>query len=1077
MSIPRLSPLLVGSVAAAFAVLIAGPLPAQQGVVTGRVTSAQGNPLGGANVTVANTNISAVTSADGSYRLTVPGAVPGRQVSLTARYIGHRPSIVQVTLGPGPQTLNFSLAADPFRLDEVVVTGTAEAVEARKLSFAVAKISDEQLKEVPGSNVLVAIQGKVAGARLVPISAQPGSEVAIRLRGASSIGGRQDPLFIVDGVISRFGLADMAPEDVERVEIVKGAAASSLYGSDAANGVVQIFTKRGRSLPEGTLRVTARTEAGVNNMPKRMTFSQSHAWEVNETANYCVTQNATWTVDPVGNYCLGATGARLIKGDQVADNEFAVSFDPWDALVKAGRFWTAYASVGQRRGTTNFNASVENTRNEGVIFGLGGYTRQNFRLNLDQQFRPNLDGSFSSFYGTSTNGRAAEGAGSPFFGLMFVQPDVDITEPDSVWGFECTVPLSGDVANDFNPLCELENRKITQDRNRFSGSGRLRWRMLDWLTAEGSFAYDQEAESYKDITPFGFPAPSGTPTQGSLLERTLNNYQYNTGATLTSSKTFGSITNTTRVAAVFENQRNRTLQAFSGTLLVARVPEFPGADQSTHRAFSRDEVIRNQNFYAVTTFDINGRYILDGLVRRDASSLFGPDSRWSTWYRVSGAWRVTEDVRLPGIDELKFRGSYGTAGLRPGFSNQYEILVVTPGGFSKDTLGNPALKPARAAELEVGANLEFGGGRFNAEYTYAQKTTKDQILPVDLPAVAGFKAQWQNTGELQSKTHEATLGARLIESRSTTLTLNIVGDRTRQVITQWDLPERLYSFGQQPSAFFLGDNSNLGVLYGNLWIRNIDQLYDDPDRAALSGPGQTWSRDSVMVNEDGYVVRKSAYGTIDERAIKYVTCKRQDASGACVETTNIVQIGDGNPEFNLSFGATLNVRRFVVNGLLDWSYGGDLYNGTRQWAFQATRDQAQDQGEATGKPDNAGTCGTAQADPTLGSCPRKALPYYAVGFYNGLDPNDFFIEPGSYAKLKELSVNYTFVREQLQKIGLGGLQELRVGIIGRNLFTITNYSGLDPEVSGLEGDPFQVRMDWFQYPQFRTYTAVVELTF
>ena len=1073
MRVSRFGPLLLGTVAAAVAVLLASPLPAQQGVITGRVTSAAGAPLGGASVSVATTTVTAVTAADGTYRITVPGAVAGRQLTLTARYIGHRPGVQSVTLGPGPMTVNFQLAADPFRLDEVVVTGTAEAVEARKLSFAVAKISDQQMKEVPGANALVAIQGKVAGARLVPLSAQPGSEVAIRLRGATSIGGRQDPLFIVDGVISRFGLADIAPEDVERVEIVKGAAASSLYGSDAANGVVQVFTKRGRSLPEGTLRVTVRTEAGVNNMPKRMTFSRSHAWEVNETPTYCTSNG--WTVDPKSNlYCLGATGGRITKADQIADNAFPTYYDPWSALVKSGRFWTGYVSVGQRRATTNFNASFENTRNEGVIFGLGGYTRQNYRLNLDQQFRPNVDGSFSAFYGASTNGRAAEGTGSPFFGLMFVQPDVDITAPDpkGLWTYQCTVPLSGDVANDFNPLCELANRKITQDRNRFSGSGRLRWRMVDWLTAEGSFAYDQEGDFYKDFTPFGYPTSTGTPTQGSLFERTRNNYQYNTSATLTGSKTFGSITNTTRIATVFENQRNRRLESSSGTLLVARVPEFNAADPSTHRTASRDERIKNLNFYAVTTFDINGRYIVDGLIRRDASSLFGPENRWSTYYRVSGAWRVTEDVRLPGIDEFKLRASYGTAGLRPRFDNQYEILLVTPGGFTKDVLGNPLLKPARAAEIEVGTNLEFGGGRFNAEYTYAQKTTRDQILEVDLPAVAGFKTQWQNTGELRSKTHEATLGARVIDTRSTSLTLNIVGDRTRQVITQWDLPERLYSFQQMPAAFFLGKNSNLGVLYGNRWIRNIDELYDDPAKKALSGPGQTWSRDSVMVNEDGYVVRRSAYGTVNERAIKYVRCKRQDASGTCVETTNIVRIGDGNPDFNLSFGATLNLSRLTVNGLLDWSYGGDLYNGTRQWAFQATRDRAQDQG---GKPQNAATCGTV-SDP-MPSCPEKALPYYAVGFYNGLDPNDYFIEKGSYAKLKELSLSYTLVSDQLRGVGLGAFQELRLGLIARNLFTITNYSGLDPEVSGLEGDPFQVRMDWFQYPQFRTFTAVVEINF
>jgi TonB-linked SusC/RagA family outer membrane protein len=1058
MNVPRLYSSLVGSLATALAFLIAAPLPAQQGaVVTGRVTSDRGDPLGGASITVANTSISVVTAADGTYRLTIPaGAVRGPEVSLTARYIGHRPGIQRITLGPGTLQANFSLPSDPFRLDEVVVTGTAEATEARKLSFAVAKVTDEQLREVPGANALVAIQGKVAGARLVPISAQPGSELAIRLRGATSIGGRQDPLFIVDGVIVRFGIADIAPEDVERVEIIKGAAASSLYGSDAANGVVQIFTKRGRALPEGQLRVTMRTEAGINNMPKRMTFSRSHAWRI----------------DASGNYVLSGAGGRITEPDQIADNPFPVYYDPWDAMVRTGALWTGYISVGQRRATTNFNASFQNTRNEGVIFGLGGYTRRNFRMNLDQQLRPNMNASFSAFYATSNNGRAAEGTGSPFFGLMFVQPDVDITEPDTVWGYQCTVPLSGDVANDFNPLCELANRKITEDRTRFTGSSRVRWEMFSWLTAEGSFAYDQEGRTYKDLIPFGFPTSTGTPTQGYLDRRTRNDYQYNASGTLTGTWRFGSIANTTKLAAVGENQKNTRLRSFAGTLIVARVPEFAGTDPSSVRSESREEAIRNQNFFAITTFDIKDRYIFDALVRRDGSSLFGPESRWATYFRGSAAWRVTEDMDLPGIDELRLRGSYGTAGLRPGFDYQYEILAVTPGGFTKQILGNPLLKPARAAEVEVGANMEFGG-RFNAEYTYAQKTTKDQILLVDLPAVAGYTlGQWQNTGELQSKTHEVTLGARVIDGRTTTLTLNIVGDRTRQVITEWDLPERLYSFQQMPAAFFLGRNSNLGALYGNRWIRNIDELYDDPAKLPTC-PG-AWCRDSVMINEDGYVVRKGQYGTPAERAIKYTFCKARSAAGTCLVTSQTVQIGDANPDFNLSFGATLNVQRLVVNGLLDWSKGGDLYNGTRQWAFQATRDRDQDQ---AGKPQNAAACGTPQASPTVGSCQRKALAYYAVGFYNGLDPNDYFIENGSYAKLKELSVNYTFVSDQLRRIGLGSFQELRLGFIARNLFTITDYSGLDPEVSGLEGDPFQVRMDWFQYPQFRTFTGVVEITF
>src|SRR5687768_4792967 len=293
---------LVASAVAAFAFVDASLLAAQQAVINGRVTSAAGDALGGANVSVSGTDVVGSASATGTYTITIPAQnVRGQTATVTARLIGYKPATRTITLRAGTQEVNFSLERDPFRLEEVIVTGTAEATELRKTTFTVGRVSEEQLQEVPGANALVAIQGKISSVRLVPTSSQPGGEVALRLRGATSIGGRQDPLFIVDGVITQFGLADIAADDIERVEVIKGAAASSLYGSNAANGVVQVFTKRGSALPDGSLRVTTRVEVGTNNMPKKMEFSKAHAWHVNGTgANACAVKNAAWTVDPVG---------------------------------------------------------------------------------------------------------------------------------------------------------------------------------------------------------------------------------------------------------------------------------------------------------------------------------------------------------------------------------------------------------------------------------------------------------------------------------------------------------------------------------------------------------------------------------------------------------------------------------------------------------------------------------------------------------------------------------------------------------------------------------------------------------
>ena len=249
-------------------------------------------------------------------------------------------------------------------------------------------------------------------------------------------------------------------------------------------------------------------------------------------------------------------------------------------------------------------------------------------------------------------------------------------------------------------------------------------------------------------------------------------------------------------------------------------------------------------------------------------------------------------------------------------------------------------------------------------------------------------------------------------------------------------------------TFLLQQGVSLGVMYGNKAVRSISQLYDDPAKKAQSGAGQAYDPANFVVNEEGYVVRKDQWRTVDEKPIKYV-----DATGS-----EIVKIGDANPDFNMSFNPIFNWKRFAINGLLDWSQGGDIYNGTRQWPFFDNRDRIYDQ---RGKPD----------------AEKKNQSYYNF-FYNSLNPIDFFVESGTYVKIKELAVHYTFDRNQLSKIGLGKIENVRIGVIGRNLFTFTNYSGYDPEVgSPFANDPYQVRFDWFTYPHFRTFTGLVEIAF
>lgn len=1014
-----------------------GSVAHAQAVVTGRVTAARGEALGGAIVRIDELNLGIATTVHGTYSLTVPAErARGQLMTLGVRHIGYSPATRQIALEPGSQEQNFELAADPLRLAEIVVTGTASATDTRKLPFSVGHVSEAELQATPGVNALDALAGKVAGARVLSRVGDPGYGTSIRLRSSTTFTrcldeyfvfpypnasscGQQSPLTIVDGTITRLTLADLNGEDIERIEIVKGAAASSLYGSDAANGVVQIFTKRGDKLADGSVTVTARQEYGLSYLPTRIPQSQAHVYQI----------------DANGDYVLTASGARIVEPDHIADNPYKVSYDHQNLFLTNGAFRTSYLAIGQRKGNTNFNASFQHTTQQGIVVELNGYSRQNLRLNVDQALGPRLDLSLGAFYARSDNDQQT---GEPFFGLMFLEPDVDLTAPNPDGSpYRAGIP---DAINASNPLYQLANDRYETARARFTGSARVTWRARDWLSAEAHFNYDQAGQATTWEVPFGFLNPSGQPTDGSLFKEDVNGQSYNGGLTLTSIQSFGAVRNTTKAAFVFEDQRESRFTLSAGAFTVKRVPQLTAVDPLQLAPSSADEVIRNRNYYLVTTFDIKDRYILDGLVRRDRSSLFGRDQRSQTYYRVSGAWRVTQDVRLGGLDELRLRASFGTAGLRPPFEAQYESFDIGGGLPVKQRLGNTALKPARSSELEVGLNLEFLR-RFTAEYSYSRKVTRDQFLLVPVSAGTGYQSQWQNAGTLEGQSHEFALGMLLADSRELFWRLNITADRTRQKVTALATPPFFYGGGIRIQV-----GEPFGVIYGRRVVRRIEDLYDDPAKAALSGPGQTWSRDSVLVNEEGYVVRRATWRTLAERPILYVAPNGE----------RIVSIGDVNPDFNASFATDLRYKDVSLHALVDWVQGGAIYNQTRQLPFFERRDRVFDQ---RSKP----------------AAERKPIDYYNV-FFNNAARIDYFLESGTYVKLKELAVHYTVPQRAVGRLGLG-LRGIRVGMIGRNLFTVTGYSGFDPEVASYISDPFMLRVDNFAYPNFRTLTGVVELTF
>jgi TonB-linked SusC/RagA family outer membrane protein len=997
----------------------------QDAVVTGVVRARNDRPLPGATVSVRG-RFAVTAGTTGTYTLTIPAPLPsGRADTITVRMVGHRPVTRVIQLLPGSQKQDFTLEPDPFHLEDLVVTGVSGETSTKKLPFSVAVIESAELQQVPGVTALAALQGRVAGIDMLQSSGEPGAAPAIQIRGFSSIYPTlQPPLLIIDGAITRMTLSDISGEDIERLEVLKGAAATSYYGSDAANGVIQVFTRRGSRLADGQMVTTARFEGGSSYLTARPQFSMHHYFKL----------------DNAGQFVRALDGSRIADDDMIMDNPYPVYHDPYGQISRHSRFYTASLSMSQRKGKSSFAASLQQTADNGPIVLQDGFVRQNYRINLDHAVTPKVDVSLNMFYGRSRRDGGANA--DALWDLMMLEPHMDITEPNADGTpYNNRIPDLSSLGG-FNPLYDLNQSWYTDNRQRFTGGGRLRWHPAGWLTLEGQYNYDSENSQYSTGWKFGYLLPKGGTWSGNLSRSTASGRNYNTGATATGVWSYGKMTNTTRLAFVYEDQQRTQQGTDARGMLVGGVNSFAGADPAQMSSTSTDYAIKAQDLFAVTTFDIRDRYILDALVRRDGSSLFGEKSRYSTYFRLSGAWRVTEDLRIPGVDELRLRASYGTAGIRPGFDYQYELLVANGGAFKKQSLGNALLKPAHSGELEIGANLAFGGNRYSLEYNFSRKVTRDQMVQQNLPAVSGFTTQWVNAGTLLTRTHELTLGLQPIQHRDLSLTINLTADRTRSVITDWPLPDQRTWFGWYRTG------QDLGLMEGLRFVRSIEELYDDPAKQDQSGPGQVWSRDSVLVNELGDVVRRSTWRTPGEKPITYIQCTDPPA---CTRTTSIVTLGHMDPDFTLSAASTVTWRRLALTGVLYWRQGGVIGNSYREAAFRGSRDVAEDM---SGRP----------------LAERKPVSYFADFQRTELE------EPGSFLKIRELALNYTFVRRELRVIGLGLLNELRVGLAGRNLFTFTKFSGGDPEVAGFN-NPFRARLLYLQYPNPRTVTATVEIAF
>ncbi|MFQ5704503.1 MAG: SusC/RagA family TonB-linked outer membrane protein [Gemmatimonadales bacterium] len=1082
--------------------LSVGTAFAQQGRVEGTVRNAQTrDPVANARVTVVGTNLFATTNENGYYAIE---NVPVGTYDVRVQVIGFQSVIFtnqRVAVGL-PTPVNFQVQPSILRIEGVVVTGVAEAQQGVKLPFTVDQISGEDLP-VPQIQAAESLRGKVAGAHVIRGEGTPGAGVQVLLRGATSIntaGRSNEPLYVVDGVILGANMVDVDALDIDNIEVVKGAAAAALYGARAANGVVSIKTRRGKSIPDGESRISIRSEVGANSLEHFIPEQRSHWFKVDQAGNWLgkAADGVTDTVVSPNDRALAIRehGFSTVV-DQVTDSTdwdgdgvftthtYAVSDNPYTGKTRSqlreffnpGTFYQNNVAISHRTGSTNFRASAHEVNENGAIEGLDGYVRRGGRVNVDHKIGTTFDFSASGYYSQSIadDPRGGENA---FFGLNFYPIDVDLTElnPDPRDNKDFLINPDPTIVES-NPLYSARNNDITRTRGRILGSFGMRWRPIQEFDIQADFSYDRSDRNTSEFFFKGFRTTDASLlNDGRLTKQNFQNQAINGSLSGTFTKQFGDLHTISKVRALVERDKTETFFARAQTLAVDNTKDLDLGDQTLNRVGGSTTDIRSFGWFLSTQLDFKDRYIADFLVRRDGSSLFGPDQRWHYYYRASGAYRISEESWWPFqlFDEFKLRYSRGTAGGRPNFDAQFETFNVSSGQVTKGTLGNKNLKPELATEDEFGADFIIGG-RVSVEVTHARSTVEDQILQVPLAGFFGFSSQWQNAGELQTRTWEGTIQASIIQKPDLGWTFNFVIDRTRQKITEFNLP----AFRTGPkSAFFVRKGEKLGTIYGDKWASKCSDIlttsgFSSGNSCLVENGG------NFDINDDGLLVavgsgnkftdgiEKNYYGSkIDIDGTTFTWGYPVKSFGIDVttlpdgtvftDTTQFLQIGRSRPDFNFGVGNTFRYKGLSVYALFDAQIGGDVYNNTQQWPAREFNAFEVDQG---GKQDNL----------------KKPLDYYAT-LYDVNATNSHYVQDATYLKFRELSLRYSFNRSQLEGFANGLLNRISISVIGRNIKTWTGYDGYDPEVAN-GGDQGIFRVDQFRYPNFKTWTGSVEIEF
>jgi TonB-linked SusC/RagA family outer membrane protein len=975
--------------------------------VTGKVVDKDGSALPGVNIQIKGTTQGTVTDTDGNFRLDV---ADGQE--LVVSFIGY----VSQQVRPGRQsTLTVKLETDQRQLNEVVVVGYGTQ-ERKNVIGSIAKVDPTDVKGIPVGSFDAQLQGKVPGVQITSNTGVPGEAVTVRVRGATSINADNDPLYVIDGVFMNSNsmqtigtggkatspIADINPNDIESLEVLKDAEATALYGSRGANGVIIITTKRGKFNQKAKVSLNASYGWAKAAKLWDLTTGPQHAQLVNE-----------WWVN------TGKDTPSLNRNE--ANRPFRPVSEGGRGLPEEQKTYDRLGEIFQTAPLQNYDLSVSGGTASTKYYIGGGYTNQesilkpitfnraSFKVNLDQKISDKIQIGVSNSFARTFRNQARAGDG-PAGGLL----QAALHTPTYLSPTNEKGELVGRAGFD-NVTLLLQNYDVKSVSLRYIGNLYAEADILPNLKFRTSWGLDynnyDENEYWNTFLISGSPNGLATANNGQattwINEQTLS-YRHKFGA----KHSFGILVGNT-IQSDVNTGTTATGRGFANNSfkLISSAATTTGSSSWSKKNLA--------SFFSRVDYNFGGKYLIDFSIRADGSSSFGADRKWGYFPSVGGAWRVKQEDFLKNvstISDLKIRASYGVTGNQNGLGSFAALGLWGSGssyqgnpGIAPQQLANPDLQWERTNQLNAGADITFFGDRLGIEFNVYRKYTSNGLLSLTLPATTGFANYRSNTAEISNKGFE--LAIRSVNFQNNTFSWT----------TSFNVARNVNKIEKLENPLEYGSRSLILLQQGHplysFWV--YKQLYVDPQT------GNTVYED---INKDGKI-------TVADRQIN----------------------GSIWPKFFGGLTNSVTYKGFDINAFLAFSYGNKVYNhnkffgeggGARDAArviFASNNDRWQKPGDITDVPRPDG-----------------------VNVNNYRDGGSRWLEDGSFVRLRNLTVGYT--------IPVRHITTLRIYATGANLFTITKYTGLDPESSSSSAANEQ-GIDLGTPPQPRSFQLGLNLTF